>query len=791
MKLVSLTLEGYRQFRDYVKIDLPDGLIGICGPNGAGKSKLVEAIGYALFGPTGTLPDADTDSDVATMGQPTRPRPRVELVFRIGAQQYRVERGPRTVGLFAEPETEAQATSRSRVTAAVKRLLRLTPDTYQGTFVARQRDVAGLQGLGSGERRKLLNQLIGVAQVERAIALADKEVEGRGNAHTLARQGVRLTVDSAETALGAAREARESAALTLAARQETLNRAKTTRVEAERRAADVRTRAQRARDIRSGLEELARLRTTLEAQRDGAKRALADIAAKEEALRRAEATLGETKDAADILMAFEKLATVVRLTASLEQAQTELEGPLAARERERQALLTGIHSMETALANAAEELTSWQLRQARAAAATEQEVDRLKKLAYQQVTARNLGPTGRCEACGGLLEDRLDNVLSHLADEEASARTRLEAHEREAGLSEEKMKHFDDECTRIRGAIGEARRRLERDYGDVTGAIQARRREAAELGGQLDAARSEVPAAHRERSYSEGAHKDAAAAAARHQEALDTAADCRRLIDGRTEHEETRARAEKELDQAAERDRAARDELARTEPKPDEQARADADASREAEAETAAERQWRTAHGELAAADSAVAQADRDHRDAVAAAERVAAAAHRLHIAEQTRALLRQVLTDFTGEARPRLEELMREWLHPLLGKRFKSIRLAEDYSILADNGSGEHDISHFSGGEQTVLAIMLRAAVSLFCRERAGFDTGFLILDEVFGDQDPNRRQTLVQFLDEIKGHYHQVLVVNHIDDVTGQLDSILQVTPVDDNVSRVTMLR
>jgi exonuclease SbcC len=116
-------------------------------------------------------------------------------------------------------------------------------------------------------------------------------------------------------------------------------------------------------------------------------------------------------------------------------------------------------------------------------------------------------------------------------------------------------------------------------------------------------------------------------------------------------------------------------------------------------------------------------------------------------------------------------------------------VDLTEDYQLIADNGSGEHIISHFSGGEQTLLAIMLRVAISIFCRERAGFDTSFLILDEVFGNQDVEHRAQLVQFLEEIKIHYHQILIVNHIDDVTGMLDSIIDVSRTGPNTSKVQL--
>ncbi len=128
----------------------------------------------------------------------------------------------------------------------------------------------------------------------------------------------------------------------------------------------------------------------------------------------------------------------------------------------------------------------------------------------------------------------------------------------------------------------------------------------------------------------------------------------------------------------------------------------------------------------------------------------------------------------------------MSGWARALLGPRFRRIDLKEDYRIVADNGSGEHQIDHFSGGEQTLLALMLRVAISLFCHQRAGFSKGFLILDEIFGNQDAEHRGLLLQFLEEIRPNYHQILVVNHVEDVTDLLDSIIDVAPAGLNASR-----
>ena len=71
MKLVTLKLTGYRQFLEPTVLYFPDGLSGICGPNGVGKSKLIEAIGYALYGAASpVLPKGDKVTDLPSRACP-------------------------------------------------------------------------------------------------------------------------------------------------------------------------------------------------------------------------------------------------------------------------------------------------------------------------------------------------------------------------------------------------------------------------------------------------------------------------------------------------------------------------------------------------------------------------------------------------------------------------------------------------------------------------------------------------------------------------------------------------
>ncbi len=48
MKLIKISIHGFKSFADKVNIDIKDGITGIVGPNGSGKSNIVDAVRWVL-----------------------------------------------------------------------------------------------------------------------------------------------------------------------------------------------------------------------------------------------------------------------------------------------------------------------------------------------------------------------------------------------------------------------------------------------------------------------------------------------------------------------------------------------------------------------------------------------------------------------------------------------------------------------------------------------------------------------------------------------------------------------
>ena len=81
------------------------------------------------------------------------------------------------------------------------------------------------------------------------------------------------------------------------------------------------------------------------------------------------------------------------------------------------------------------------------------------------------------------------------------------------------------------------------------------------------------------------------------------------------------------------------------------------------------------------------------------------------------------------------------------------------------------------SGGEQDVVNLSLRLALARLITERAGQPHSLLILDEVFGSLDTDRRRNVLDVLNNLRDWFEQILVISHIEDINESADRCLYV--------------
>ncbi len=81
------------------------------------------------------------------------------------------------------------------------------------------------------------------------------------------------------------------------------------------------------------------------------------------------------------------------------------------------------------------------------------------------------------------------------------------------------------------------------------------------------------------------------------------------------------------------------------------------------------------------------------------------------------------------------------------------------------------------SGGEDDIVNLALRLAISQMIACRAGQSFSLLILDEVFGSLDESRRNNVVGLLQNLKNRFEQIILITHIDSIYDAMDNCLWV--------------
>jgi exonuclease SbcC len=132
--------------------------------------------------------------------------------------------------------------------------------------------------------------------------------------------------------------------------------------------------------------------------------------------------------------------------------------------------------------------------------------------------------------------------------------------------------------------------------------------------------------------------------------------------------------------------------------------------------------------------------------------------------------------TELNNALRPDLSELASEFLRDLTRGRYSDLELDEDYiATIIEDGEPMRVIS---GGEEDVANLALRLAISQMIAERAGQPLSLLVLDEIFGSLDEERRGAVVDLLRNLADRFPQVILITHIESVREGFDRVIRLS-------------
>lgn len=757
MLIKRLYLRNYRVYEDPLELYLPPGLVGIYGPNGAGKSTLLEAIVWTLWGKARTTKEHIRTSGVG--GECV-----TEVEFEHEGHLYLVRRSIRgansAVAVEAHCDGAMMSTGTREAQRYVESVLGMDDAAFRASVFTEQKQLAAFSDQTPAERRRLVLQLLGITPLDAARDAARRDARELSSSYTHARQILPDLVALAEAASDA--DAKAEADERAAAEEATAAEA-------------VRLRAVAALKDFQDLDVKRQEHDSLVAEGKAARQQLDALAAAVAGLR-------------------EELTALHSLIPQVEMLRTKAAG--AADTAQQVALLDAVQAAVRALGRstvppeppAADETT---FDQAAGAAASAREqlaaAEALAKAAQgdlqraSQAASKSASLSGEadCPVCGQALGGAFERVQQHRAQELADAEERVTRSGRQVARAKRTAQAADAHLAGLKAEITAAR-----EARASWEASEGRRQEAARaLADAWEAFLAGAQRAEAVPSPPEAARIEELAIEARRTLERQRAAQAElHRIQGRLERrpvlEASLPGAVEKLDAAQAGVEALREKLRALEFEP-----------------AALDR----AAGELRDAEQAVRRADATAREAALAAarsrERASAAAEKLiegrsqhdtlsELEKQSRHVGRvaDLLSDFrntvVASVGPRLAGQAAELFGELTDHEYEQLQVNPDtYEVQIGDGGKLYGLDRFSGSEVDLANLAMRVAISEHIHFQSGGAVGLLVLDEVFGPLDQDRKERMLLALDRLRGRFRQVLVVTHDPDIKEQLPNAVEV--------------
>ncbi|MDD1748018.1 MAG: SMC family ATPase [Methanomassiliicoccales archaeon] len=797
---------NYRKFR-LAALEFPDGVVGILGSNGSGKSTLMEAVAWALYGNEKAITRDGRKEGVRSSFAGMNEDCSVLLEFEIAGDHYRLYRAMKGKSQTMEAQLSVNGKQLAKtdkgVTDEIRRILGMDYKSFFISVFARQKELNALSSLGAAERGKVVRRMLGIESLTKTVEEIDRDrktVQDRlfgMQQDTLGPDGGRRS-EAARAELGVLTMTKAEVEGELSSVERALS--------AMQKEVDFATTR---RDSLTALEEsYSKLQAERLANRKDAEasRSNADKAAqriKELEAKRVEASALERDHAEHEELALRKelldsLAQSYERRRSLLQQRSEAEGKLAQakvelEERERMASACAdsqkrLQTVEDSIASATEERDSFRersrLHEADIKRLTRDSEEKAKKL--EEI--RRLGPESECPTCERKLCDqhsflvgKLESELSEISGQNLTMKTELEAIKLELEQRRQRLEALEKRKKDLRAKCDEEVRTRE--------ALRSSREKVSSAEGELGRF-SEALANIQVQDYSEEEHASVR----------------RRLLELRPAWERYRA-LKVELEALPRWQEELRALKGRTSALEEEgkgiEARISSLGYKEGERRQAqTELDLLLERKEVLSAQ--VAQADKRlertkaeesaKRSALEELERREKAAEELSRQLEEQTALSKAMRDFResmmARVVPTLSELSSRLFEELTDGKYPGMELDPDYEISIFDRGEKYALSRFSGGEADLANLCLRLAISKVISERAGSALNFLILDEIFGSQDQERKRNIMEAFGQLSKQFSQILLITHIEDVKDLVGGAVVVQENEDGSSSVSVV-
>jgi DNA repair protein SbcC/Rad50 len=723
------------------------------------NSSLIESVGYALYGRARTDKKLIRTHGVLTDCQ-------VRLAFEHGGQQYEVRRTIRGKNHQTDAELfvgNAQlAAGVTDVDAEIRRLLKMEHRVFRASVFADQKQLDAFSDVRPGDRKEMALRLLGITPVEKARAAARKEARDRKKSvEQLA--GALPDLGALEQEATRAREAASEAAKRTEAARDALR-------DCEARAGDAEEAFEASDRVRERVELIA-------VERDGLEGRAGDADERRKALveqiDRLETELAGLPDArkehAALAGVAERLAAgrkALGVAEDVRALEVELEGlpdsdPGTAKEE--------LKGAEAAFRKADRAAT-------KAESAHDQAREALAAAEAVLADADTLDPSAPCPTCGQELGAGFGSYVRHCRDEVSRLKREVTATAKASRDAAAAVKEADR-----RLSVATSEERAARDTAgardSLKGRLEKARSRLAETTAPWDGAIPDLEelTAEAEREAELGRRVAALEAEAKHL--------------GRAR--EDLERATEEIRSCRKRIAALDREAARLAFDPEDHARLAKERDESRRLLEGARTAERDAAAVLAEARREADRLDGAIEQARETAANVADLREEARYTDRVSVLLDGFRDHLVARIGPELSREAEALFRDLTNHEYEDLKIDEDtLTIHIADGADYFAVERFSGSESDLANLALRVAISTHLSRMSGADVGMMVLDEVLGALDAERKDLFVQTMGRLSGRFHQLFVITHAEQVKDQFPASIEVRKVGRRRSQAVLI-
>lgn len=158
---------------------------------------------------------------------------------------------------------------------------------------------------------------------------------------------------------------------------------------------------------------------------------------------------------------------------------------------------------------------------------------------------------------------------------------------------------------------------------------------------------------------------------------------------------------------------------------------------------------------------------------------------------ESLMVILDEFETNLLAKVRPMVEERTSDLIRVTTRGKYTTLELDQDYQPILHDLNNKYDLERFSGGEQDLVNLCLRIAIADIVAQRSGGKSiSFLVLDEIFGSQDDDRRQTIMETLQELTNRFRQIFLITHTEAIKESMPIVYEVKETERGNSVVALV-